>query len=69
MEKKILICTAIASGSNIVLNLIWIPAYGAKAAAVNTLISYVVLLVSLAVAGRSAKELTAEPEPVPELIA
>jgi O-antigen/teichoic acid export membrane protein len=69
MEKKILVCTAIASGSNIVLNLIWIPTYGARAAAVNTLISYVVLLVSLAVAGRSAKELTAEPEPVPEMIA
>src|ERR1035438_1900035 len=33
MEKKILICTGVAAGSNVVLNLIWIPAYGATAAA------------------------------------
>jgi O-antigen/teichoic acid export membrane protein len=69
MEKKTLLCTLIAAGSNVVLNFIWIPAYGAKAAAVNTLISYVIFLVSLAVAGRSAKELTADSERVPELIA
>jgi O-antigen/teichoic acid export membrane protein len=69
MEKKILICTAIGAGSNIVLNLFSIPTYGATAAAVNTLISYVIFLASLAIAGRSAKELTIEPERVPELIA
>ena len=69
MEKKILMCTAIAAGSNVILNLIWIPTYGARAAAVNTLISYLILLVTLAVAGRSAKELSVEPEPIPELIA
>jgi O-antigen/teichoic acid export membrane protein len=69
MEKKTLLCTLIAAGSNVVLNFIWIPAYGAKAAAVNTLISYVIFLVSLAMAGRSAKELTADTERVPELIA
>ena len=69
MEKKILMCTAIAAGSNVMLNLIWIPTYGARAAAVNTLISYLILLVTLAVAGRSAKELSVEPEPIPELIA
>jgi len=57
MEKKVLACTAVATASNIVLNLIWIPAYGAKAAAVNTLISYVVFLASLALAGRYATEL------------
>ncbi len=69
MEKKILLCTAIAAGSNIVLNLIWIPAYGATAAAVNTLISYVIFLTGLALAGRFAKELTSKAEPLPELIA
>ena len=26
MEKKILVCTVVAAGSNVVLNLIWIPA-------------------------------------------
>jgi len=69
MEKKILICTVIGAGSNILLNLFSIPAYGATAAAVNTLISYAILLVSLAIAGHSANELTIEPEQVPELIA
>ncbi len=68
MERKILLCTAIAAGSNIVLNLFSIPTYGARAAAVNTLISYVILLASLAIAGRSASELTVEPEHIPELI-
>jgi O-antigen/teichoic acid export membrane protein len=69
IEKKVLVCTVVAAGSNIVLNLIWIPSYGAKAAAVNTLICYLIFLASLAVAGRSAKELTSQAEPVPELIA
>ena len=41
----------------------------ATAAAVNTLISYVIFLASLAIAGRSAKELMIEPEQLPELIA
>jgi O-antigen/teichoic acid export membrane protein len=57
MEKRFLLCTAIAAVSNIFLNMIWIPAYGAKAAAVNTVISYIIFLASLALAGRSAKEL------------
>ncbi len=69
MERKILLCTAIAAASNIVLNLIWIPSYGAKAAAVNTLISYVIFLASLALAGRYAKELSRSPQPQAELIA
>jgi O-antigen/teichoic acid export membrane protein len=68
MEKKILVCTAIAAASNVVLNLIWIPVFGATAAAINTLISYVVLLASLGIAGRLAKELTVEAEPLPEFI-
>lgn len=69
MEKKILICTVIAAGSDVLLNLIWIPAYGAKAAAVNTLISYAIFLGSLALAGRKAKELRVDAEPLPEMIA
>ena len=69
MEKKILVCTGVAAGSNVVLNLIWIPMYGATAAAINTLISYVIFLVSLALAGRFAKELTSAAEPVSELTA
>jgi O-antigen/teichoic acid export membrane protein len=67
MEKKILLCTAVAAGSNVVLNLIWIPRYGATAAAVNTLISYLILLISLAVAGRSAKEPVAGAPPQAEM--
>jgi len=69
MEKKLLLCTMISAASNVMLNLIWIPAYGATAAAVNTLISYVIFLASLALAGRSARELNAGTEPLPELIA
>ncbi|MGD0931967.1 MAG: oligosaccharide flippase family protein [Candidatus Korobacteraceae bacterium] len=69
MEKKILVCTAIAAGCNIVLNLFSIPVYGATAAAVNTLISYVIFLAGLALAGRFARELKAGAEPLPELIA
>jgi O-antigen/teichoic acid export membrane protein len=55
MEKRILLCTSVAAGSNVVLNLIWIPSYGAAAAAVNTLISYVIFLIALALAGRSGE--------------
>ena len=69
MEKKILLCTVVAAASNVVLNVIWIPAYGATAAAVNTLVSYLIFLAGLALAGRFAKELTSQPELSPELIA
>ena len=37
-----------ASGSNIILNLATIPRYGAMAAAINTIISYLVYLGALA---------------------
>jgi len=63
MEKKVLRCTAAAAASNIVLNLIWIPRYGATAAAVNTLISYAIFLGSLALVGRSSKELSVREQP------
>jgi O-antigen/teichoic acid export membrane protein len=68
MEKKILLCTIVAAGSNIVLNLIWIPAYGATAAAVNTLISYVIFLTCLTLTGRYAEELTSQLQAQAELI-
>ena len=35
MEKKILICTVIGAGSNIILNFFSIPTYGATAAAID----------------------------------
>jgi O-antigen/teichoic acid export membrane protein len=68
MEKKVLLCTAFGAGSNIILNLIWIPTHGATAAAANTLISYVIFLGSLAFAGRFAKELnrSSQSEIVPQ---
>lgn len=69
MEKKILLCSGIAAGSNIVLNLIWIPQYGAHAAAVNTLISYVIFLACLALAGQSVRTFSNEATPRPELVA
>ncbi len=57
MERKVLVCTVVAAVTNIVLNWIGIPRYGAMAAAVNTVISYVVYLAGLAIAGKMAKEL------------
>jgi O-antigen/teichoic acid export membrane protein len=67
MENSILLCTAIGAACNILLNLVWIPVYGAAAAAVNTLISYLIFLVSLALAGRFTKELARETGAMPEL--
>ena len=69
MERKILICTIIAAGSNVVLNFIWIPVYGAAAAAVNTLICYAIFLAGLALAGRFAKELANVPQGQAEVVA
>ncbi len=57
MEKKILLCTGIGAASNIVLNLAFIPSYGARGAAVNTLLSYAIFLAALGFVGRTAKEL------------
>jgi len=61
MEKKILLCTGIAAASNIVLNLAFIPSLGAWGAAVNTLLSYAILLTALWFVGRTAKELGSQP--------
>src|SRR5208337_4595053 len=63
MEKRVLLCTAVAAACNVLLNLIWIPVYGATAAAVNTVISYIIFLASLALVGRSAKELAVQAQP------
>ncbi|HEY4930983.1 MAG TPA: polysaccharide biosynthesis C-terminal domain-containing protein [Terriglobales bacterium] len=57
MERKVLVCAVVAATSNVLLNLIGIPRYGAMAAAVNTVISYAIYLACLAIAGRRAKEL------------
>jgi O-antigen/teichoic acid export membrane protein len=57
MEKKVLACTAAAALGNVLLNLASIPAYGAGAAAVNTLLSYAIFLACLAWAGGTEKAL------------
>jgi O-antigen/teichoic acid export membrane protein len=57
MEKKILACTGIGAASNIILNLAFIPRYGARGAAINTLLSYAVFLAALGFVGRTAQEL------------
>ncbi len=54
MERKILLCTSLAAASDILLNLAFIPRYGARGAAINTLFSYCVFLAALALAGRTA---------------
>jgi len=69
MERRVLVCTAVAAGSNVVLNLVGIPRYGAMAAAVNTLISYAIFLASLAWMGRTSAELTRGVQPQPEATA
>jgi O-antigen/teichoic acid export membrane protein len=63
MEKKILLCTGIGTASNIVLNLILIPSYGARGAAMNTLLSYAIFLTALWFAGRTAKKLATRTHP------
>ena len=57
MERNVLVCALVAVASNVVLNWIGIPRYGAMAAAVNTVISYLVYLVALAWVGRTVRKL------------
>ncbi len=59
MEKRILLCTVVGAASNIALNLAFIPVYGARGAALNTLLSYAIFLGALGWVGRTAKELAA----------
>ena len=56
MERDVLLCAAVAAGSNILLNLATIPRYGAMAAAVNTILAYLIYLGMLAWAGRRIAE-------------
>jgi O-antigen/teichoic acid export membrane protein len=57
MESKVLLSTGIGALANIGLNLVFIPRLGARGAAINTLISYVLLLTALSLAVRRAKEI------------
>jgi O-antigen/teichoic acid export membrane protein len=52
MERSVLVCAVVAAGVNIALNLATIPRYGAMAAAVNTVVAYLVYLAGLALTGR-----------------
>ena len=56
MEKKVLLCTGIGAASNIVLNLALIPRYGARGAAIDTLLSYAIFLTTLFFVGRTVKQ-------------
>lgn len=47
MERKVLLSTGMAAATNVVLNLALIPRFGARGAAINTLLSYVILLAAL----------------------
>jgi O-antigen/teichoic acid export membrane protein len=47
MERQVLVCTATGAITNIGLNVAFMPMYGAKAAAINTVVSYMVFLISL----------------------
>src|SRR5271157_13451 len=69
MEKKILVCTGIGAASNIVLNLAFIPSYGARGAAINTLLSYAIFLAALGFVGRTAKELATRTQPQIDAVA
>jgi O-antigen/teichoic acid export membrane protein len=59
LERKVRACTAIAALTDVLLNLAFIPSLGARAAAVNTLISYAVLLAGLGLTGRTIKDIGA----------
>jgi O-antigen/teichoic acid export membrane protein len=56
MERKVLTATGLGAVTNIVLNWILLPHLGAWGAALNTLVSYAVLLAALLLAASSAKE-------------
>jgi O-antigen/teichoic acid export membrane protein len=56
MERHVLKCALLAAGTDIALNLYGIPRYGAMAAAINTVVSYLVYLAALAWIGRHVAE-------------
>jgi O-antigen/teichoic acid export membrane protein len=55
MERQVLVSTAAGAITNIALNVAFMPAYGTKAAAINTVLSYAVFLVSLIIVRGSAR--------------
>jgi O-antigen/teichoic acid export membrane protein len=63
MTKKILSCTGIGAVSNIVLNLLLIPAQGARGAALSTVVSYAIFLLALGWAAGTARELAPRSQP------
>ena len=58
MERRLLNCILAGAGCNVVLNLILLPRYGAAAAAVNTLIAYLVYLTGLLMLRRRVQQNT-----------
>jgi O-antigen/teichoic acid export membrane protein len=54
MERQVLVCTATGAITNIGLNVAFMPLYGAKGAAITTVVSYLVFLVSLMMVRRNA---------------
>jgi O-antigen/teichoic acid export membrane protein len=55
MERKLLNCILVGAGTNVVLNLLLLPKYGAAAAAVNTIIAYLVYLAGLLILRRGVE--------------
>jgi O-antigen/teichoic acid export membrane protein len=60
MEKKILLCTGIGAAANIALNLALIPGYGARGAAISTLLSYAIFSAALGLVGRTVGKASRE---------
>jgi O-antigen/teichoic acid export membrane protein len=55
MERKMLPCILVGAGTNIILNAVFLRRYGATAAAINTIISYLVYFVGLIFVRRALK--------------
>lgn len=69
MERKMLFSTGIGALSNIVLNLVFIPSFGAWGAAMNTLIAYAIFLITLYCTGRTAREIVRQSPPEIDAVA
>jgi O-antigen/teichoic acid export membrane protein len=66
-ERAVLLCTGVAAGVNVVLNALTIGRFGARAAAVNTLVSYLAFALAL-LAVRQAMIRRARIEPMPDAL-
>ena len=53
LERQLLRCIGVAAGANIFLNIVLLPKYGAMAAAVNTIVAYLIYLAGLNLIRRS----------------